>query len=455
MKESQNGTQATDGGGINAEPNTENTVNERDAKAKKNDSLYGTTQGGLEEKEFIEVAGNDRKENKCQERENYGEGQDTESHTNNTVGTEMNTVTEAKKVPKTTKDTWAESNDTVIKRNKVTTSRTEDDDGSARQVSNRDNRCLENKMNGEECTTCNLNTGPVANEKRSASRETNDNKKVQSLETAEEDDNHSTTSEGSYAEDSWLDKGPAEDDTSYKDELNSSDKEEDSEGSEESYNENSEGGTHDENNGDDDEIISDGEGEGDGSDVGVVGNLRRSTRIVAADTQPRYTETYVDDGESVFSDDYEDEEYEEDAFGGEDDSSASIHTETTGQNNASGVENEQVGEHGASNMTELDDGMDSDQIGIGAKTQEDGSDTQRQINLEDIATVPVRTDGQHLSNSNDSNIGDNQQHFTTNGEENNGGHSQLRGGRSGGGKACTVQTTIPQTIGFHETKEGG
>jgi len=143
---------------------------------------------------------------------------------------------------------------------------------------------------------------------------------------------------------------------------------------------------------------------------------------------------------------------EEDAFGGEDDSSASIHTETTGQNNASGVENEQVGEHGASNMTELDDGMDSDQIGIGAKTQEDGSDTQRQINLEDIAMVPVRTDGQHLSNSNDSNIGDNQQHFTTNGEENNGGHSQLRGGRSGGGKACTVQTTIPQTIGFHETK---
>jgi len=73
MKESQSGTQATDGGGINAEPNTENTVNERDAKARENDSLYGTTQGGLDEKEFIEIAGDDRKENRCQERENYGE----------------------------------------------------------------------------------------------------------------------------------------------------------------------------------------------------------------------------------------------------------------------------------------------------------------------------------------------------------------------------------------------
>ena len=111
-----------------------------------------------------------------------------------------------------------------------------------------------------------------------------------------------------------------------------------------------------------------------------------------------------------------------------------------------------MGEHGASNMTELDDGIDSDQIGIGAKTQEDESDTKRQINLEDIAMVPVRTDGQHLSNSNDSNIRDNQQHFTPNGEENNSGHSQLRGGRSGGEKGCTVQTTIPQTIGFHQTK---
>ena len=454
MRGSQSGTQVTDGWGINAGPNTENAVNERDVKARKNDSLYRANQGGFEEKEFIEVTGDDRKENRCQEWKNYGEGQDTKSHTSHAVGTEINGETEAGKQPKSTKDTRADSNNTVIKRNKVTDCPTEDGEGLSRQVSRRDNRSYKNNMNGEGCTTLNLNTGPVANEECSVSRETNDNKKVKSLGAAEEDNNHSTTSEGSYAEDSWLDKGPAEDDTSYKDELNSSDKEEDSERAEESYSENSEEGTHDENDGDDGEIINDGGGKGDGSDVGVLGYLRRSTRIIYADTQPRYTETYVGSSESVFSDDYEDEEYEEDAFGDENDSGTSIHTETTGQNNARSFDNIQVGEHGASDITELDVGMNSDQIGVGTERQEAGSDTQRQIELEIIGMVPVRTDGQHttldLSNSNDSNIEDNQQHFTTNGEENNSEHSQLRGGRSGGGEACTIQTTIPDTIGFHE-----
>ena len=59
---------------INERPNTENAVSERDAKARKNNSLYRANQGGFEEKEFIEVTGDDSKDNRCQEWDNYGEG---------------------------------------------------------------------------------------------------------------------------------------------------------------------------------------------------------------------------------------------------------------------------------------------------------------------------------------------------------------------------------------------
>ena len=133
MRGSQSGTQITDGWGTNAGPNAENAVNEQDVKARKNDSLYRANQGGFEEKEFIEVTGDDSKDNRCQEWENYGEGQDMKSHTSHAVGTEINGETEAGKQPKSTKDTRADSNNTVIKRNKVTDCPTEDDEGLTRQ----------------------------------------------------------------------------------------------------------------------------------------------------------------------------------------------------------------------------------------------------------------------------------------------------------------------------------
>ena len=125
-------------------------------------------------------------------------------------------------------------------------------------------------------------------------------------------------------------------------------------------------------------------------------SVRRSKRIVNAIKKPRYDEGYDENSDSRYEDDYESNDYDIDAFGDDGDSATSIRT--------------------------LDDQKGK-------------------------SKVAAKGNGEELT-ENDGNKGVSWKVGTVMYNDN----TKLRGGRSGGGENCSIQTTIPQSVKFHVRK---
>jgi len=328
---------------------------------------------------------------------------------------------------------------------------------SATQVSKSNKRSYENEDCVKDGAPLNGNRGQLTNTERSASRGLIDNKSLASLDDLSSTDNHNTTSEDSYAGDSWLKLGGADDASSGEQDLGfSSDQR--SENSMNYTSESSEEEGYDIESNDDSASVGEDNGNGSSGEVGVQGCLRRSARLVNAITQPRYTEADEEANEPEFSDDYRDDEYEEYAFGDDNDSDTSRYREYGGQDNSTSLERKQLGERGASNFRETEDSSSRRQMEMSNDGLEASSVTEGELTVEIDEKRRRRTTNQqtttNLSNRNDPSEHDNRKQFKKNEEQTNGDQSPLRGGRSGGGDVCTMQTTIPQTFCFHLKGKG-
>lgn len=322
----------------------------------------------------------------------------------------------------------------------------------ARQVSKKGSRS--NETEERECDALNLNRGTLANEGRSAARGPTTHEPMGSFNETEDTDNHSTTSNDSYSDDSFI-AGEDEDDGAQPDQEEILSSGEWSAESSTSSSGSSEEDDYEEESKDMEEVIDEGYGIANSSGVSIVGGLRRSARIVSAITQPRYMETTREDEDEEFSDDYGDDEYDDDAFGDDEDSNTGVHSGRQGQENESYLDQDQQGERGASNNMGEEETNNRRQIG---ETNRGGtSGTARQGELRDIgvdqeeSTLQQRTVN-ILNLSRNSGPGD-EVRRNHDGDRSGGSHSPLRGGQSGGGETCTIQTKIPQTFAFHLQRE--